>query len=84
MLTLQGGLSRLSQFRKKARNISTADETAQKPRLPIYLLFIMYRFMSHISVLSLGKMTEYGLFSVSNELHYYKESPKLFYPVLCI
>lgn len=84
MLTLQGGIWLLLQFRKKARNNSTADKTAHKPCLPIYLLLIMYRFMSRISVWSLGKMTEHGLFLVSNELQYYKESPKFFYPVLCI
>ena len=45
-----------SQFRKKARNISTADKAVQKPWLPVCLLFVIYRFMSYVIVLSLGKM----------------------------
>lgn len=34
----------------------------------------MYRLMSHIWVLSLEKITEYSIFWLSNEQHYYKES----------
>lgn len=79
MLSRQGGLSLFSQFRKKARNINTAE----KLWLSIYLLFMTYRLMSQIGIWPSGKMTKHCLFLVSNILHDCKKNSKLFHAVLC-